>query len=528
MPPRHARPSTARGSTPRASPTASASKSRSAASASRLRRAPSSSTNEMPKLTVTSPPSSQPTQPPLPIVAARVERPAEARDEEDRVAAAAPAGHLAVADHAEAAFGDALDAARRVEHELRPAGGRERVALHPGVLGGGELDLRRRLREEDAVVAGLGRLGRVVVGRLDQVRVERRLAQHRHHRDVAALLDARPGEVDQAEGLDRRVGPQVARVGELAARVGRVLDHPERRGRAGEDEAGRERADHRVDVAGEVLLLRVRGRRRGERERAQGDEGPQGPHTQDNAGGCGLTCSARSSIQSARPAAQTSPAASHSATPEKHLRPSRSICHDPITCGSPTTTGARSSAARLASTIVAAAHGGRGARAVERGPHEDRIDRVAVGGELRGGRPGCGEQVPPLDLPGEQAQALALRAPGAAREAGGKRMRVVEERRVLLRRLGVLDRDRLGHVDVHRRGARLEDDAVPVEQRNRAVVAPVDGERGLERRRRSERHLRGPLDERGGQPGAVAAVPGIGRPVEAGRDRERVRQQSGI
>ena len=45
-----------------------ASKSNAGASASRLRRAPSSSTNDTPKLTVTSPPSSQPTQPPLPIV----------------------------------------------------------------------------------------------------------------------------------------------------------------------------------------------------------------------------------------------------------------------------------------------------------------------------------------------------------------------------------------------------------------------------------------------------------------------------
>jgi hypothetical protein len=61
--------------------------------------------------------------------------------------------------------------------------------------------------------------------------------------------------MDQAEGLDRRVTPEVARVGELAARVRRVLDHPERRGSAREDETGRERADHRVDMAREVVLL---------------------------------------------------------------------------------------------------------------------------------------------------------------------------------------------------------------------------------------------------------------------------------
>ena len=246
-----------------------ASKSKSGASASRLRRAPSSSTNEIPKLTVTSPPSSQPTQPPVVDRPARVERPAEARDEEDRVAAAAPARHLAVADHSEAAVGDALDAARRVEHELRAAGGRERVALHPRVLRRGQLHRGGRLREEDAVVAGLGPLGRVVVRRLDLVRIERGLAEDGHDRHVAALLHARAGEVHEAECLDRGVAPQVARVGELAARVGRVLDHPERRRRSREDEAGRERADHRVDVAREVLVGRARGRRGDERERAE-------------------------------------------------------------------------------------------------------------------------------------------------------------------------------------------------------------------------------------------------------------------
>ena len=107
-------------------------------------------------------------------------------------------------------------------------------------------------------------------------------------------------------------------------------------------------------------------------------------------------------------------------------------------------------------------------------------------------------------------------------------MRFIEKRGALFRGDGLLDGDGIRHLDVDARGPRLQHDAIPVEERGRPVAAPLDGERRLERRRRPQGHFGRSLDERCGQSGAVAAMPGIGGSVEAGRDRERVRHPCGI
>jgi hypothetical protein len=58
----------------------------------------------------------------------------------------------------------------------------------------------------------------------------------------------------------------------------------------------------------------------------------------------------------------------------------------------------------------------------------------------------------------------------------------------LPRPLGVLERDRLGGVDVDRRGSRLRHERVAVEQAGGVAVAH-DRERTVERRRQTQRHL---------------------------------------
>ena len=63
-----------------------------------------------------------------------------------------------------------------------------------------------------------------------------------------------------------------------------VIDHAEGRGRPREDEARRERPDHRIDVAGGILVRRTRRRRSDQRDRAERKGRPQRSHTEDNEG----------------------------------------------------------------------------------------------------------------------------------------------------------------------------------------------------------------------------------------------------
>ena len=136
-----------------------------------------------------------------------------------------------------------------------------------------------------------------------------------------------------------------------------------------------------------------------------------------------------SSIQSARPGcADAAGARPRAPRPRSTCARRARSATTPITCGSPTMTGARSSAARLARTIVAPLMAGAELGQSSAVHTNSGSTDAAVGGELRGRRPRGREQVPPRDRAGEQAQPLALRAPGAAGEAGRKRMRVVEER----------------------------------------------------------------------------------------------------
>ena len=152
----------ARGSTPRAPRRACASKSNVGASASRLRRAPAASTKETPARRVTSRSAvaSKDTQPPSAVRAVRGERAREARDGEDRVAAAARAGDLRRPGHLPGEVGgDALDRAREGHHDARVGDRRERVALHGGARRRGQL--HHGLRQREPVVARLGLLADV-------------------------------------------------------------------------------------------------------------------------------------------------------------------------------------------------------------------------------------------------------------------------------------------------------------------------------------------------------------------------------
>jgi hypothetical protein len=159
----------------------------------------------------------------------------------------------------------------RVDDQVGVGRRRERVALHRRVGRAGQLGLDP-VGERHRVVARARLLGRVGERRRVLHRVaRRRLPRHadpRHEGQIARLGHPWAREVHQTEVADLRVVAHVAAVDAdrlvvagRRERVGAVLDHPERHVGAGEDEAGGERPDRRVDVLREVLGPRGRGQR---------------------------------------------------------------------------------------------------------------------------------------------------------------------------------------------------------------------------------------------------------------------------
>ena len=124
--------------------------------------------------------------------------------------------------------------------------------MHTHAETGGQLGEYAR-GEVHPVVAGRRGFRRVREGSLEHAGVGGEHGAHRRHeRDISPGVHAHRFDVHVTEAPDRAVGPLVARVREVAVGVGRELDHPEGRRRAGEGKASSERADERIDVGGEV------------------------------------------------------------------------------------------------------------------------------------------------------------------------------------------------------------------------------------------------------------------------------------
>ena len=239
--------------------------------------------------------------------------------------------------------------------------------------------------------------------------------------------------------------------------------------------------------------------------------------------------SLRNSIQSAREAHVKTPLASRTARrrPSACARP-RPSSHERIVCGSPTRTGQPSRAVRRASTIagpVAQLRHRRARRAVERrpdelGPHAGRRRRRAT---RRASRSAPNSAVAAGQRRREDAEPVR-RAPGPQTKQVGKGWPADQRSRPGLLRGGAPRRPGPASGTSTQQLARraLGDERVAVAHAHPLAVAH-HLERRVERRRRAQRHLDHlGADEPRHPPAGVAAVRRGGRPVEAGRDGERV------
>ena len=165
-----------------------------------------------------------------------------------------------------------------------------------------------------------------------------------------------------------------------------------------------------------------------------------------------------------------------------------------------------------------------GARAVEQGPDRGRRQAPAVVGVGRvrgvGGRHGARQA---RDRPGEQPEAVAVAAVGAAHEAPGERMLVVPGERLAGRhRLVPGDRRRRDRRGRHPAG---RDQHPPGVVERGVVVGGPQAERHVERCRGVERDLdRAPPEVGGDRAGHPPAVAHAGRAAAIGGDRDRRRQ----
>jgi hypothetical protein len=159
-------------------------------------------------------------------------------------------------------------------------------------------------------------------------------------------------------------------------------------------------------------------------------------------------------------------------------------------------------------------------RAVERRPHEQRID-VAVG-QVRRRDPRAREQAVAAGAAREDAHAVG-RAPGPADEAARERVALRAATGVGLRRApGDGQRRWLGNAHLGTSGAALGDRRAAVHEVDRSVVLAPARHRHLERRRSHQAHARARADRRGDEPARVAAVGRVRWTVEPCRDADQL------
>ncbi len=163
-----------------------------------------------------------------------------------------------------------VDAAHEIENDVRGPRLRERIAVEPDPIRGGELDLDLRVVERHGVIPRRRRLARVRkarpvagVGVLRGVGLQLQRAERRHQEHVPHVRVPGPAEVGMGEAQDRRVAipvsgrPRVALAERTDVGIGAQLDHAEWHRRAGVRVAVSSRSDERIDVVERRLSLLV-------------------------------------------------------------------------------------------------------------------------------------------------------------------------------------------------------------------------------------------------------------------------------